>query len=83
MDTGFERGSAEPSPIYPPSPRSRLVKNVVDTKLVRNLAKCQRFSIGSLRIYRTWLCCFFLYASITVNIQVSYLLLNKDMSKYA
>ena len=37
----------------------RLVKNVTDTKLVRNLAKCQRFSIGSLRIGMIWLCYFF------------------------
>ena len=37
------------NPLFPPSPRSRLVKNVADTKLVKYLAKCQRFSIGSLR----------------------------------
>ena len=35
--------------LFPPSPRLRLVKNVTDTKLVKNLAKYQRFSIGSLR----------------------------------
>ena len=31
----------------PPSPRSRLVQNVADAKLVRNLVKHRRFSIGS------------------------------------
>ena len=35
--------------LFPPSPRLRLVKNVTDTKLVKNLAKYRRFSIGSLR----------------------------------
>ena len=32
----------------PPSPRSRSVKSVADTKLVKYLAKCRRFSKGSL-----------------------------------
>ena len=32
----------------PPSPRSRLVQNVADAKLVRNLVKHRRFSIGSI-----------------------------------
>ena len=41
--------------LFPPSPRLRLVKNVTDTKLVKNLAKYQRFSIGSLRKTADWL----------------------------
>ncbi len=43
--------------LFPPSPRSRLVKNVTDTKLVNYLAKYQRFSIGSLRKTADWLYC--------------------------
>ena len=55
------------SPLFPPSPRSRLVKNVTDTKLVKNLAKYRRFSIGSLRKTAGGLYCFtrcFRYAVI-------------------
>ena len=44
--------------LFPPSPRLRLVKNVTDTKLVKNLAKYRRFSIGSLRKTADGLYCF-------------------------
>ena len=45
-------------PLFPPSPRSRLVKNIMDTKLVQYLAKYQCFSIGSLRKTAVGLYCF-------------------------
>ncbi len=54
------------SPLFPPSPRSRLVKNVMDTKLVKYLAKYQRFSIGSLRKTADWLYCFAEYLKYAV-----------------
>ena len=45
----LHKRSAQRTARGPPSPRSRLVKNVTDTKLVNYLAKYRRFSIGSLR----------------------------------
>ena len=48
-------------PLFPPSPRLRLVKNVTDTKLVKYLAKYRRFSIGSLRKTADGLYCFIGY----------------------
>ncbi len=50
-------------PLFPPSPRLRLVKNVTDTKLVKYLAKYRRFSIGSLRKTADGLYCFIGYFS--------------------
>ena len=60
------------SPLFPPSPRFRLVKNVTDTKLVKNLAKYRRFSIGSLRktavgLYYFTELFFFIYLQICIN----------------
>jgi len=52
--------------LFPPSPRSRLVKNAADTKLVKYLAKYRRFSIGSLRKTADWLYCFAEYFNYVV-----------------
>ncbi len=41
-------GAAQRIGYGPLSPRSRLVQNVADAKLVRNLVKHRRFSIGSI-----------------------------------
>ena len=74
--------------LFPPSPRLRLVKNVTDTKLVKNLAKYRRFSIGSLRKTADWLyyfteCFHICYASSYIGIFTSiFIPMNNEPSIY-
>ncbi len=48
LDGLEERAKLSGASYGPLSPRSRLVQNVADAKLVRNLVKHRRFSIGSI-----------------------------------